>query len=59
MADIDRFELFKFDEVEWSNAFPAILPTFFSMYLVVAFGSCLDIAAIQFEVETELDFDHE
>ena len=40
-------------------AFPTILPDFMSMFFIVAFGSCLDVAAIQFELGRPLDYNHE
>ncbi|CAK9034963.1 Uncharacterized protein C24H6.11c [Durusdinium trenchii] len=53
------FQLFDFAKVEWTAAFPQVVPTFFAMFAVVAFGSSLDVAAIQFEIGKPMDYDHE
>jgi len=53
------FELFDFGKVDWAAAFPGIPPAFAAMCAVVAFGSSLDVAAIQFELGKPLDYDHE
>lgn len=50
------FELIDFRKVVLSAAFPTVLPEFFAMCAVVAFGSCLDVAAIQFEMGRLLDY---
>eukprot|EP00924_Labyrinthula_sp_SR-Ha-C_P006325 snap_masked-scaffold_31-processed-gene-3.2-mRNA-1 protein AED:0.08 eAED:0.09 QI:0/0/0/1/1/1/2/0/702 len=39
--------------------FPAILPDFLAMFFVVACGSCLDVAAVQFEMGKPLDYNIE
>lgn len=49
---------FKFDRVHW-HVIPNLLPTWLAMYFVVAFSSCLDVAAIQMELGRPLDFNHE
>jgi len=52
------WELFKFGKVHW-GVLPAQLGTWFAMYFVVAFSSCLDVAAIQLDLGKQLDFNHE
>eukprot|EP00045_Choanoeca_perplexa_P014077 m.163665 g.163665 ORF g.163665 m.163665 type:complete len:1097 (+) comp16556_c0_seq5:174-3464(+) len=49
---------FKFGLVQW-HVIPSLLPTWLAMYVVVAFSSCLDVAAIQMELGRALDFNHE
>lgn len=49
---------FKFSRVHW-HVVPSVLPTWLAMYFVVAFSSCLDVAAIQMELGRPLDFNHE
>eukprot|EP00048_Salpingoeca_helianthica_P005435 m.87854 g.87854 ORF g.87854 m.87854 type:complete len:936 (+) comp13596_c0_seq1:303-3110(+) len=44
--------------VQW-YALPAQIPTWFAMFFVVAFSSCLDVAAIQMELGRPLDYNHE
>jgi len=56
---VDVVKLFNFEKVDWGAAFPSVLPTFFAMFAVVAFGSSLDVAAIQFELGEPLDYDSE
>ncbi|GBG25591.1 Hypothetical Protein FCC1311_018102 [Hondaea fermentalgiana] len=53
------FSLFDFSRVHWGAAFPQVIPTFFAMFAVVAFGSSLDVAAIQFELGKPMDYDSE
>lgn len=53
------FTLFDFRKVHWGAAFPRVIPTFFAMFAVVAFGSSLDVAAIQFELGKPMDYDSE
>jgi len=53
------FELFDFQAVDLGAAFPRIIPTFLAMYAVVAFGSSLDVAAVQFEIGKPMDYDQE
>ena len=36
-----------------------LIPTWIAMYFVVAFSSCLDVAAIQMELGRRLDFNAE
>ena len=38
---------------------PRALPTWLGMYVVVAFSSSLDVAAIQMDMGCQLDFNHE
>lgn len=40
-------------------ALAAQLPTLAAMFFVCAFGSCLDVAAIQADMEEPIDFDAE
>ena len=50
---------FKFDKVRLRDVLPNMIPSWFAMYFVVAFSSCLDVAAIQTELGRQLDFNHE
>ena len=38
---------------------PPQIPTWIGMYFVVAFSSCLDVAAIQMDLGEQLDFNRE
>jgi len=51
-------DLIDFNAVDWS-LFPQQIPVFFSMVFVVAFSSCLDVAAIEMDVGKPLDVDSE
>jgi MFS superfamily sulfate permease-like transporter len=44
--------------VHW-GAILKVLPTWATMVMVVAFGSCLDVAAISLQLGQRLDYDHE
>ena len=37
----------------------ALFPTWLGMFFVVAFGSCLDVAAISLDMGQRLDYNHE
>ena len=52
------WRLFNFSIVRWS-VMPEMFPTWFAMYVVVAFSSSLDVAAIQMDMGKQLDFNHE
>jgi len=43
---LDAFAYFQFDLVRW-ELLPSLFPTWLGMYVVVAFSSSLDVAAIQ------------
>jgi hypothetical protein len=45
-------------KAHWSKAL-GVIPTFLGMYLVVAFGSSLDVAAIQMDLGRPLDINKE
>eukprot|EP00038_Savillea_parva_P025233 m.46802 g.46802 ORF g.46802 m.46802 type:complete len:1030 (+) comp6806_c0_seq1:50-3139(+) len=49
---------FEFSRIQW-YAIPKQLPTWFTMFIVVAFSSSLDVAAIQMELGRPLDFNAE
>jgi len=49
---------FELDKVHW-EAYPPQIPTWLGMFFVVAFSSCLDVAAIQMDLGRQLDFNHE
>lgn len=57
----DIFSLLNFTKrkIYFDCVFPSILVDFFSMFLIVAFGSCLDVSAIQYELGKELSYNHE
>ena len=44
--------------IYWS-ALPPLFPTWLGMFFVVAFGSCLDVAAISLDMGQRLDYNHE
>ncbi|CAM9174003.1 unnamed protein product [Phaeothamnion confervicola] len=50
---------FKPGEVIWSAILPRIFPDFAGMFLVVAFSSSLDIAAVEMELGAPLDYGRE
>lgn len=54
----DTWAHFNFERMQWA-VLPSLLPTWCGLYLVVAFGSCLDVAAIQLAMGKRLDFNHE
>ena len=56
------YELFGGQEGHSAVHLPALvaqLPTLAAMFFVCAFGSCLDVAAIQADMEDPIDFDAE
>ena len=55
---VQPWQAFYVGKIQW-GALSACIPTWFAMYFVVAFSSCLDIAAIQLELGRALDFDRE
>ncbi|KDO33892.1 hypothetical protein SPRG_01772 [Saprolegnia parasitica CBS 223.65] len=52
------FDLFDFSLVQW-RAIPPQFFTWLGMYFVVAFSSSLDVAAIEMNMGTDLDYNHE
>ncbi|EEY64267.1 Sulfate Permease (SulP) Family [Phytophthora infestans T30-4] len=54
----DLVSLFDFSLVHWSEL-PKQFGTWVSMVFIVAFGSCLDIAAIELDMDKKLDFNQE
>ena len=50
---------FQFKHVKLAKVLPSVISTWFAMFFVVAFGSCLDVAAIQMELGRRLDFNKE
>ena len=55
---LDAFAYFQFEKVRW-ELLPSLFPTWLGMYVVVAFSSSLDVAAIQMDMGKQLDFNHE
>lgn len=55
---LEVWSLFDFAHVRWELV-PSALPTWLGMYVVVAFSSSLDVAAIQMDMGRQLDFNHE
>lgn len=54
-ADVTEvFSLYDFTNVEWS-VLPYQLPVWAAMVVVVAFSSCLDVAAIEMDIGSSLD----
>ncbi|KAG7383540.1 Syntaxin-1A [Phytophthora pseudosyringae] len=54
----ELFSLFDFNEVHWDQL-PKQFGTWVGMVFIVAFSSCLDIAAIELDMGSKLDFNHE
>ncbi|EDQ92088.1 uncharacterized protein MONBRDRAFT_22902 [Monosiga brevicollis MX1] len=52
------WEHYQFGKVHW-GVVPKLIPTWIAMYFVVAFSSSLDVAAIQMELGSRLDFNKE
>ncbi|CAN0578772.1 unnamed protein product, partial [Ectocarpus sp. 12 AP-2014] len=52
------WDYFSFADIHW-GAFARVVPNLLAMIVVVAFSSCLDIAAIEMEMARPLDFDGE
>ncbi|RHY33791.1 hypothetical protein DYB32_001418 [Aphanomyces invadans] len=57
-SPLDVFDLFDFSLVQW-RVIPKQIVTWLGMYFVVAFSSSLDVAAIEMNMGTELDYNHE
>ncbi len=56
------YSLFRFERGPAAVHLPALaaqLPTLAAMFVVCAFGSCLDVAAIQADMEAPIDFNAE
>ncbi|KAG7401740.1 hypothetical protein PHYBOEH_011029 [Phytophthora boehmeriae] len=54
----ELLDLFDFSLVHWDQV-PKQFGTWIGMVFIVAFSSCLDIAAIELDMGTKLDFNHE
>ncbi|CAM9630193.1 unnamed protein product, partial [Ectocarpus sp. 8 AP-2014] len=52
------WDYFSFADIHW-GAFVRVVPNLLAMIVVVAFSSCLDIAAIEMEMAKPLDFNEE
>lgn len=57
-SPLAAWTLYDFSRVHWSLV-PSVWPTWLGMYIVVAFSSSLDVAAIQMDMGKQLDFNHE
>lgn len=55
---VDMWELFDFSRVHWGEI-PRQLTTWLGMVFVVAFSSCLDVAAIEMDMGRQLNINHE
>ncbi|OQR91081.1 Sulfate Permease (SulP) Family, partial [Thraustotheca clavata] len=55
---LEVFDLFDFSLVQW-YCIPQQIVTWLGMYFVVAFSSSLDVAAIEMNMGTDLDYNHE
>lgn len=53
-----QFDGWKLEGVQWS-AMPRQIPSLIALFLVVTFGSALDVAAIQQDTPYPLDFNQE
>ncbi|KAE8960276.1 hypothetical protein PR002_g30270, partial [Phytophthora rubi] len=54
----ELLNLFDFSQVHWGQL-PKQFATWIGMVFIVAFSSCLDIAAIELDMGKKLDFNHE
>ncbi|KAL4099362.1 hypothetical protein PRIC1_007168 [Phytophthora ramorum] len=54
----ELLNLFDFSQVHWGQL-PRQFGTWVGMVFIVAFSSCLDIAAIELDMGSKLDFNHE
>jgi SulP family sulfate permease len=52
------FDLFDFSQMHWGQV-PRQLTTWLGMTFVVAFSSCLDVAAIEMDMGSQLNINHE
>ncbi|RHY22511.1 hypothetical protein DYB25_006857 [Aphanomyces astaci] len=57
-SPLQVFDLFDFSLVQW-HVIPNQIFTWLGMYFVVAFSSSLDVAAIEMNMGSELDYNHE
>ncbi|GMF14032.1 unnamed protein product [Phytophthora lilii] len=55
---VQMFDLFDFSQMHWSQI-PRQLTTWLGMTFVVAFSSCLDVAAIEMDMGSQLNINHE
>ncbi|KAG6611761.1 Sulfate Permease (SulP) Family [Phytophthora cinnamomi] len=55
---VQMFDLFDFSQMHW-NQVPKQLTTWLGMTFVVAFSSCLDVAAIEMDMGSQLNINHE
>ncbi|KAJ0403528.1 hypothetical protein P43SY_010071 [Pythium insidiosum] len=55
---LEMWDLFDFEQVYWS-VMPKQITTWLGMVFVVAFSSCLDVAAIEMDMGKRLDINHE
>ncbi|KAE9207741.1 hypothetical protein PF004_g16947, partial [Phytophthora fragariae] len=55
---VQMFELFDFSQMYW-NQVPRQFTTWLGMTFVVAFSSCLDVAAIEMDMGSQLNINHE
>ena len=53
-----QFDGWKLEGVQWS-AMPRQIPSLIALFMVVTFGSALDVAAIQQDTPFPLDFNQE
>ena len=57
------YELYHIHDIEFDGVYLLALlrqaPKAIALFLVVAFGSCLDVAAIQADTPGQLDYNHE
>ncbi|CAI5716071.1 unnamed protein product [Peronospora farinosa] len=55
---VQMFAMFDFSQMHW-NQVPRQFTTWLGMTFVVAFSSCLDVAAIEMDMGTQLNINHE
>eukprot|EP00039_Didymoeca_costata_P003399 m.67402 g.67402 ORF g.67402 m.67402 type:complete len:1011 (+) comp11886_c0_seq2:196-3228(+) len=55
----ESWQYFKFNKLHLSKVIPRVMPTWVMMYFVMAFSSCLDVAALGMELGCRMDFNRE
>ena len=54
-SSFEAWSLYDIQKVEWHQLLPQF-PTWMGMWVIVAFSSCLDVAAIEMELGLPLDY---
>ncbi|GLE05305.1 hypothetical protein PINS_up014318 [Pythium insidiosum] len=56
---VEVYKLFDLSSIHWEVMFPRQLPTLFSMFIVIAFASSLDIASICMGTSSAMDYNEQ